>query len=110
MSCNVAPPPKAAIWSLYPSAVPQITCLDKSRLSIPELRQGDPGSGARLGKGERKELDRENFSAQTFPADDNRPAELISLSGSLAAAEARQSSPSLPACPEAPARPCMRHC
>ena len=56
------------------------------------------------------ELDRENFSSQTFPADNNRPAELISLSGSLAAAEARQSSPSLPACPEAPASPCVRHC
>lgn len=59
--------------------------------------------------GERGEPDRENFSTQTFPAEDNRLAELISLSGSLAAAEARQPS-SLPACPEAPAHPCVRHC
>lgn len=54
------PRPQAAIWSLYPSAV-HSHVLGQIKVIDPRAQAGDPGSGARLGKGERKELDRENF-------------------------------------------------
>lgn len=45
-----------------------------------------------MGNWGRGELDRENFSTQTFLTEDNRPAELISLIGSLVAAKAKEPS------------------
>lgn len=112
MSWNVVPPPKSSDPEPLPLCCPKDHVLGQIKVIDPRAQAGRPSLRRKewLGKGERMELDRENLSSQTFPADDNRPAELISLSGSLAAAEARQSSPSLPTCPEAPARPCVRHC
>lgn len=107
MSCNVAPPPKSSDLEPLPLCCSTDHVLGQIKVIDPRAQAGRPSRRRKewLGKGERMELDRENFSAQTFPAEDNRPAELISLSGSLAAAKARQSSPALPVCPEAPARP-----
>lgn len=75
----------------HKSELTQIKAISEARQgSQPEDQSGtgNHGGGGRGGRRGEQELDRENFSTQTFITDDNRPAELISLSGSLAAAKA----------------------
>lgn len=89
---------------------------DQSRLSIPELKQRNPDQGRSLGPRNEQGWEREAVVGAGrgggtlhahFLAEDNRPAELISLSVFLAAAEARQPSSQCVLKPP-PAR--MRHC
>ena len=68
MSCSVAPPPKSSDLEPLPLCCPTDHVLGQIKVIDPRAQAGRPGHRHKewLGKGERMELDRENFSAD-FP-------------------------------------------